>query len=336
METLLKHAPPHFRPQYPIMLLALLLMFVLLTGVAHAAPSITMPLVTGYYDDVEIYYVNTEASDAGVAAVDGTTFVPKLSKSIAVGATADIYAVTNFAQHNIVDSIPNPLGPDNADPDYSPLWRVTLVTWQPGFTPETLTSEAAVLAARDVGKVTLTTTDIVVNCAVVVTPWGQLPSAIAVHIEDEDEDEINTITLPLIKGFVNGKTIFYINTEASDQGVATNDGTNYVPKLAATHASGAEADIFPFFGNANPAQHNVVDSTPTPVGPANTDPQYSPLWDVVPVQFTAQDKHAYPLVRSTTQIDELETLGKLTVGPEPGIIVNCPIVRAPQHHAWDH
>jgi hypothetical protein len=309
------------------------LMLIMLTGVAHAAPAITMPLVTGYYDDVKIYYVNTEASDAGVAAADGTTFVPKLSKAIAVGATADIYAVTNFAQHNIVDSVPNPLGPNNADPDYSPLWRVTLVSWQRGSTPETLTSEAAVLDAQNAGKVTLTKTDIVVNCAVVVTPWGQLPSAVAVHIEDEDE--ISTITLPLTKGFVNGKTIFYINTEASDQGVATNDGTNYVPKLAATHASGAEADIFPFFGNANPAQHNVVDSTPVPVGPANTDPQYSPLWDVVPVKFIAQDQHAYPLVRSTTEIGKLEKLGKLTVGPEPGIIVNCPIVRAPQHHAWD-
>jgi len=312
-----------------------MLMLVLLTRVAHADPAITMPLVTGYFNDVEIYYVNTEASDIGVATMDGTTFVPKLSIAIDVGATADIYAVTNFTQHNIVDSVPDPLGPDNADPDYSPLWRVTLVTWQPGFIPETLTSEAAVLNARDAGKVTLTATDIVVNCAVVVTPWGQLPSAIAVHLADDD-DGIDTITLPLIKGFVNGKTIFYINTEASDQGVATTDGTNFVPKLAATHASGAEADIFPFFGNANPAQHNVVDSTPAPVGPGNTDPQYSPLWDVVPAQFVDQSRHEYPLVRSVAKIDKLVSRGELTAGPEPGIIVNCPIVRAPRSHAWDH
>ena len=334
METLLRYAPPISRFHRLVILTSFILLSLMLTGIVHAAPRITMPLVTGYYDDVKIYYVNTEASDAGVAAADGTTFVPKLAKAIGVGATADIYAVTNFSQHNIVDSIPNPLGPDNTDPDYSPLWRVTLVTWQPGFTPKTLTSEAAVLAARDAGKVTLATTDIVVNCAVVVTPWGQLPSAIAVDIDDEDE--INTITLPLIKGFVNGRTIFYINTEASDKGVAANDGTNFVPKLAATHASGAEADIFPFFGNANRAQRNVVDSTPTPVGPANNDPQYSPLWDVVPVQFVKQDRKRYPLVRSTRAIDKLEKLGKVTVGPEPGIIVNCPIVRAPKRHAWDH
>jgi len=93
--------------------------------------------------------------------------------------------------------------------------------------------------------------------------------------------------------------IYYVNTEAPDPGVAAADGTNYVPELAATHASGAEADIFPFLGNTNPAQRNVVDSAPMPIGPSNTDPQYSSLWDVVSVQFVDQAQHDYPLVRST-------------------------------------
>ena len=92
---------------------ALMLSLIAVTGLAHSAPNITMPLVTGYFNDMNIYYVNTEASDIDVATADGTTYVPQLSSAIVVGATADIYVVTNFAQHNIVDSIPNPLGPDN-------------------------------------------------------------------------------------------------------------------------------------------------------------------------------------------------------------------------------
>lgn len=302
-----------------------------LSSAAQAATKITMPLVTGYYDDQKIYYVNTEASDLGVATADGTTFVPKLTNSIRVGATADIYVVTNNNQHNIVDSVPSPFGPANAAADYSPLWRVTLVTWQTGFTPKTLTSEAAVLAARDAGMITLTATDIVVNCPVIATPWGHLPSAIAINIEDDDEAETSTVTLPLTKGFINGKTTFYINTDTSDAGVAASDGTNFVPKLAGAHASGSEADIFPFFGKTNPAQRNVVDSVPTPVGPGNTDPQYSPLWDVVPVKFANQARNSYPLVKSTAQIDVLKASGDLTVGPEANIIINCPVVRSPKH-----
>ena len=84
---------------------------------------------------------------------------------------------------------------------------------------------------------------------------------------------------------MNGKEVFYINTEASDKNVAIADSTTFAPKLMYAHASGAEADIFPVFGNANPAQHNIIDSIPTPVGPTNTDPQYSPLWGVVPLRF---------------------------------------------------
>lgn len=144
------------------------------------------------------------------------------------------------------------------------------------------------------------------------------------------------ITMPLVTGYFDDMNIYYVNTETSDQGVAAADGTNYVPKLAATHASGAEADIFPFFGNANPAQRNVVDSAPMPIGPGNMDPQYSPLWDVVPVQFVDQERHNYPLVRSTTAIDKLEQRGLVTVGTEPGVIVNCPVVRVARHYTWDY
>ena len=65
-------------------------MLIAVTGIAHAAPNITMPLVTGYFDGMNIYYVNTETSDPGVAAADGTNYVPKLAATHASGAEADI------------------------------------------------------------------------------------------------------------------------------------------------------------------------------------------------------------------------------------------------------
>jgi hypothetical protein len=79
-----------------------------------------------------------------------------------------------------------------------------------------------------------------------------------------------------------------------------------------------------------------VDSAPMPIGPGNTDPQYSPLWDVVPVQFVDQAQHDYPLVRSTAEIDKLEQLDLITVGPEPGVIVNCPVVRVPRYYTREY
>src|SRR4029077_12823702 len=41
-----------------------------------------------------------------------------------------------------------------------------------------------------------------------------------------------TVRLPLYKGTANGHTVWFILTEASDQGLAKNSGLNYAPKLA--------------------------------------------------------------------------------------------------------
>ena len=293
---------------------------------ASAGPKITLPLVPGFFNGEMIYYINTEASDAGLAAADGTTFVPKLANAIGALGTADLFHVTNFSQPNILDSVPNPVGPNSIDPDYSPLWQIHLVTWNKGFTPELLKSESAVLDAQSAGKVTIQATTIVVNCSVMVTSTGTFPGALEVNLEKAAEGE-GTITLPLVKGFVNGHVNFYISTEASDRGAAAQGGMNFSPKLVNLRGSGAEADLHPFAGNANPAQRNVLDSAPNPVGPSNTDKDYSPMWDIAPVTFTNQSLQAYPLIRSEQEIFRLTGLGQMSLLPEPGVIVNCPVLR---------
>ena len=73
-----------------------------------------------------------------------------------------IWVVTNgtAAQGNIIDNAPPAA-------DYTPLWSVVKVTWNPGVTARTLRSAADVQAAEAAGQVTLVTTDTVVNCPVV-------------------------------------------------------------------------------------------------------------------------------------------------------------------------
>jgi hypothetical protein len=74
---------------------------------------------------------------------------------------APIWAVTNgpAGQHNIVDTVPGRA-------DYSPLWQVSMVTWQASATPRLLRSAADVRAAEQAGDVTVTKTATVVNCPV--------------------------------------------------------------------------------------------------------------------------------------------------------------------------
>lgn len=120
------------------------------------------------------YYIQTEASDQGLAQQQDVNYVSLLSNAISAGAVDDIYHVTNFKQGNVIPSAPIPAGPGNTDPNYSPLWQVSLVTWNSGTTPHVLKSEEDVLSARDQGLVTIVKTNIVVNCPVIYTPFGGL------------------------------------------------------------------------------------------------------------------------------------------------------------------
>jgi hypothetical protein len=124
------------------------------------------------------YYIQTEASDEALAQQQNVNYVPELSNAIAGGAVDDIYHVTNYAQGNVIPSAPIPAGPGNTDPNYTPLWQVSLVTWNPGKSPHILKSEEELLNAHAQGLVTIVKTNIVVNCPVIYTPeGGLLPTA---------------------------------------------------------------------------------------------------------------------------------------------------------------
>jgi hypothetical protein len=77
-------------------------------------------------------------------------------------AGAPIWTFTNGVpeQHNVVDVVPGQRG-------YTPLWRVSTVTWKDGATPRLLRSASAIRAAAAAGELIVRRTSTVVNCPVV-------------------------------------------------------------------------------------------------------------------------------------------------------------------------
>lgn len=147
----------------------------------------TLPIIFCWFKGQPALYIQTDASDPTVALQQGVNYVSILANAINAnpGAVDDIYVVTNYKQGNVIPSAPIPAGPGNTNPNYSPLWQVSTVTWKAGATtPHTLKSEEEVLAAARAGFVTITKTNIVVNCPVVFTPsGGQLPT-VKIRIEE--------------------------------------------------------------------------------------------------------------------------------------------------------
>lgn len=137
-------------------------------AVAAEPLEITLPVKEAWFEGQIVHYVATDVSDAGIARKQGINHVPALATTLKPGMPVErAYKFPNDEQAAVLPSIPRPVGGENADASYSPLWVLVMVRWQPGVTPHTLTSEEAVLAAADKGEVTLTRTQIVANWPVV-------------------------------------------------------------------------------------------------------------------------------------------------------------------------
>jgi len=162
-----------------------------------------------------------------------------------------------------------------------------------------------------------------------------------------------TVTLNLTLGYTFGKPIFYLSTEANDPTVAALEGATFTPALkdipfALEDASQGEAAerLYTFVngptGLNNPFRQgldsalsdkgshgplNVLGGIPT----INLD--YSPMWRVFPVKWTA-DSIAKGYRTKLTDAIAIEDAGERGIiesvaggKPKPvGFVVNCPVV----------
>ena len=129
-----------------------------------------LPLSRAWVDGRLVEYVTTDISDAPMARMMGANHVPRLADAVlALPGTSlleRVYKFPNEEQISIFQSAPAPVGGENKDRSYSPLWRVVLVRWaDPRFVRD-LDSEEKLLAAEQRRELSLEVTGIVINCPV--------------------------------------------------------------------------------------------------------------------------------------------------------------------------
>lgn len=153
----------------------------------NVSPRVSLPLQVGFFNGATALYITPEvgvdpnappaiiAAAKQVATGFNSNFIPQ-NFGVLPGSTAvdDIFVFTNFTQGNVLASAPHPAGPTNTDVNYSPLWQVSLVTWNPGRQGRVLTSQNDITQASAAGDVTIAKTPIIVECSVMFTPGGGL------------------------------------------------------------------------------------------------------------------------------------------------------------------
>jgi hypothetical protein len=126
------------------------------------------------YDSKGVLFIITEVSDKAMRDQIGNftgspvNYEPNLTKSQDIG---ELWIFKNGVkgpglmgfQTNVLNSIPG-------DPHYTPLWKVNLVEWKTTSTPTILGSDDIIANAVKKGQITVTPTNVVINCPVV--QWG--------------------------------------------------------------------------------------------------------------------------------------------------------------------
>ncbi len=137
---------------------------------------VVIPLLKGLYDGKDVFYITTEVSDKAMRATLGNfsgspvNYAPNLTKSQAIG---QLWVFKNGVkgagplgfQGTVFDSIPG-------HTKYTPLWKVNIVEWNKDSVSKAtvIGSDDDISNAASKNLITITPTNVVVNCPIVM--WG--------------------------------------------------------------------------------------------------------------------------------------------------------------------
>lgn len=128
-------------------------------GVLGAAVKQPLSVYQGLYDGHKDSYVITDVSSKSQAAALHVNYSAELA---AVKGLPLQYFIKGPAASGQVSVF----GSEPGEKDYNPLWQEAVVTWKSGVTPTLLTSDTDIESMAKAGKLTLTTTKVVLNAPI--------------------------------------------------------------------------------------------------------------------------------------------------------------------------
>ena len=315
-----------------------------LLKLSRTSVSTDIPLHLGYYDGDSVYFIITDASDEKHAKIISekqvwNVEVAPLLENTPKEALSTAYLFVNGVdgegihgyQSEVVTSTPA------QTETYSALTSHIHVIWTDENNARVLDSEQAVIDAEINGEVTLVKLPVVLNMPQIVWPDGQMTIK---------EDKILTDSTPYGKAQVldinldemfvtfvahrgwgpDGRTIYYIVTDATPSGPAKMMGVINAPTLASTLASSSAIDLFQF-------KNGIAGSGPLGFQPgiaagAPGDENYSPLWRIFMIKWI--DPENAVVLETMDDISYYQQQGLLEIGMARPMnsdhIVNCPFI----------
>jgi hypothetical protein len=130
-------------------------------GQVMGKPSkITRPAFHGFYDGHRDTYLNTDVSSKAEAKAMHVNDAPAIGR---IKGLPEIYLVEGRAATGQLAVF----GSEPGEPDYSPLWSETILTWKAGATPRLITSDTQIDKIEKAGKLSERDAHVVLNCPII-------------------------------------------------------------------------------------------------------------------------------------------------------------------------
>ena len=303
----------------------------------------TIPLHQGYYDGESVYFIITDSSDPTHADIitenqGWQVELAPLLKNAPEEALSKTYMFTNGVEGDGVHGYQGEVftsTPAQTDV-YSALTSHVHVTWNEGVTSRVLDSDAMIMKAAENEEITLTKVEVVLNMPQIVWPEGQMMVKDTTltdttpygggQVLDIDTEEMN-VTFIAHRGWgPDGRTIYYIVTDATPSGPAGMMGVVSAPTSASLIANSAAVDLYQF-------KNGITGTGPLGFQPgiaagAPGDANYSPMWRIFMIGW--DDPENAQLLETIDDVNAYKKAGLIDIGiarpMDSDHIVNCPFI----------
>ncbi len=303
-----------------------------------------IPMHKGTYNGNQVLYIITDGSDEDYAKTISekqewnVELAPVISK-IPENTLQKIFVFKNGVKGEGIYGFQNEVfsSTPSQESEYSALNSVIEVTWKTGQKEIVFESAADIINAQENGRIEFNETGIVLNTPQITWPDGQMKIRSDKEITDDmpyeggqiieiNEEEL-TVTFVAHRGWgPDGRTIYYIVTDATPLGPAETMGVVSSPTSANLIAHSGAVDLFQF-------KNGIKGSGPlgfqAGIASASLDNEnYSPMWRIYLVEWN--DPESAKILETKSDIDSFRADGLLSVSIAKPLnsdyIVNCPFI----------
>jgi len=307
---------------------------------SSASVTAKIPLHLGFFNTSPVYYIITDTNDKKSVTLISEKQKWKVGNSPTLSnlpkeSLGKVYLFDNGVMGNGTNGFQNDVFSSTPAQDkYTPLRSVIHVIWNADNATEILDSEKKILDANMTGKVKLTDIGVIINMPQIMWPGGQMSVRGDKNLEQKPFEggqilDINTNNM--VVTFIahrswgpDGKTIYYIVTDATPEGPAKMMGITNTPSL--TSLNSTFIDFFQF-------TNGIIGSGPFGFQPgiSGASPGYDTYGPLCKISLVSWNNPAQAkLLENMEDINTKKSTGDITVQPakvlDTDYILNCPFI----------